>query len=392
MSMSTNSPLSFPQAPRAILVVCTQRIGDVLLATPLVRSLKRQWPQAQIDMVVYRGTEGVLEANPDVRRVICVERRAGWLQRLADAARLWRRYDLACAVIGSSRCRLYAWAGGRKRIGLVEPHRAKRLSRFMLHSTALDEHQRVHTVTSHLGLARLLGITPYADVIAPGIADDAARREAFDARLAPVLGRRFVVLHPSPMYRYKQWRLDGWVRLIAWLRDQGYAIALSGGPAPAEIDYAKQVVAAAGEPVLNLVGQLTLGETAELIRRAQLFVGPDTGVTHIAAACATPTVALFGPTNPVRWGPWPAGWPAGQEPWPRIGSARHNNVFLLQGDGDCVPCGFEGCDRHVESESKCLTGLDSARVIGAAAQLLGLPPPKEAGGPIAAIRLAIDRG
>lgn len=389
--MTATYPVLLQQTPRAILIVCTQRIGDVLLVTPLVRSLKRQWPQAQIDMLVYRGTEGVLEANPDVRNVISVERRAGWLQRFIEAVRLWRRYDLACAVIGSSRCRLYAWAGGRKRIGLVEPHRAKRLSRFALHRTALDEHQRVHTVTSYLALTQLIGVTPHADVVAPGIPDNGARRKAFDARLAPLAGQRFAVLHPYPMYRYKQWRLDGWVSLIAWLRDQGYAVALSGGPAAAEIAYAEQVAAEAGAPVLNLVGQLTLGETAELIRRAGLFVGPDTGVTHIAAACGTPTVALFGPTNPVRWGPWPAGWPAGQEPWPHKGSARRNNVFLLQGDGDCVPCGFEGCDRHLESESQCLIGLEAERVIGAAAQLLDLPVPKEAAGPIAAIRLTIDR-
>lgn len=390
--MNRTSPLSFARVPRSVLVVCTQRIGDVLLSTALVRSIKRQWPQAQIDMLVYQGTEGVLENNPDLRRVIGVARHAPLWRRLVEAARLWRRYDLACATIGSSTSRLYAWAGARKRVGLMEPHRANRLSRFLLDRTALDEHKRVHTVTSNLALTPLIGVSPHAEVVAPGVADEPGKRAAFDARLAPLQGHPFVVLHPYPMYRYKQWRLDGWVAMIGWLRERGYAVALSGGPAAAEIEYAARVVAAAGEPVLNLVGQLRLGETAELIRRAKLFIGPDTGATHIAAASGTPTIALFGPSNPVRWGPWPAGWPAGQEPWLHVGSARRGNVYLLQGEGTCVPCGFEGCDRHRDSESRCLTEMDVSRVIDAAAQLLDLPRAADAGGGASVIRLKVERG
>ena len=58
------------KAPRRILVVVTRRIGDVLLATPVIRSLRRHWPEAAIDMLVFRGTEGVLAGNPDIRRVL----------------------------------------------------------------------------------------------------------------------------------------------------------------------------------------------------------------------------------------------------------------------------------------------------------------------------------
>jgi heptosyltransferase-3 len=67
-------------------------------------------------------------------------------------------------------------------------------------------------------------------------------------------------------------------------------------------------------------------------------------------------------------------------------------VYLLQGEGACVPCGFEGCDRHRDSESQCLTGMEVSRVADAAAQLLDLPRPVDAADPTAAIRLKIDRG
>ncbi|RKP44947.1 glycosyltransferase family 9 protein [Trinickia fusca] len=366
----------FLHPPRTILVVCTRRIGDVLLTTPLVRSLKAQWPDAQIDMLVFRGTEGVLEHNPDIRRVIVVAQRARMGERLADAARIWRRYDLACAAIPSDRARFYTWFAGRKRVGLLDWTRVTRFARFMLNRFAINDDRVAHTVTSVLALADVVGVAPVGQVVAPGIGDDPASRARFDARFDNVPGisreQPLVVLHPYPMYTYKQWRVEGWAETIAWLRAQGFAVALTGGPAPAEQAYARQVVEAAGEPVLNLVGQLTLGETAETIRRAKLYIGPDTGVTHIAAACGTPTLALFGPSNPVRWGPWPDRWPAGDAPWPLQGSGRRGNVYLLQGEGACVPCKLEGCDRYVDSFSECLTGLETRRVIAAAADLLGI--------------------
>ena len=378
--MAALFPSSRP--PRSILVVCTRRIGDVLLTTPFVRSLKAQWPDTPIDMLVFRGTEGILEHNPDVRRVIVVAQRARLRERIADAAKIWRRYDLACAAVSSDRPRFYCWFAGRKRIGLVDPNRVTLLTRLMLHGIAINHHESVHTVNSSLALTPLLGIEPRAEVVAPGIGDDPVRRAEFDARIhappAVLPGQPFVVLHPYPMFAYKRWHLEGWVELIAWLRSQGFAIALSGGPAAEEREYAERVAAAAGGPVLNMVGQLSLGESAEMIRQARLYVGPDTGATHIAAATGTPTIAIFGPSDPVRWGPWPCGWPAGVDPWPLRGSGRHNNVYLLQGEGDCVPCRGEGCEGHVASRSDCLANLSASRVIGAAAELLGLPAPSVA--------------
>jgi heptosyltransferase-3 len=370
--------ISFRRPPRSILIVSTRRLGDVLLVTPLVRSFKAHWPNVDIDVLVFRGTEGVLENNPDIRRVIAVEPRGALRTRIADALRLWRRYDLACSMISSDRAQSYAWFAGRRRIGLVEPERITRLARFFLQSIALDQHRLVHVVTSNLALAALVGAPRVAKVVAPSAGTDPARRARFEARFAGLPpAQPLAVVHPYPMYAYKQWRIEGWAQTIVWLRAQGFAVALSGGPAQAERDYADAVAAAAGEPVLNFVGQLSFGETADMIRRAKLFIGPDTGATHVAAATGTPTLALFGPSNPTRWGPWPNDWPAGDEPWALRGSAQRSNVYLLQGEGACVPCKLEGCERNVNSYSACLTEMDAGRVIAAAAQLLGLPPPAQ---------------
>jgi lipopolysaccharide heptosyltransferase III len=91
----------------------------------------------------------------------------------------------------------------------------------------------------------------------------------------------------------------------------------------------------------------------------------------MAAALGVPTVAMFGPSNPIKWGPWPKDWSASStSPWQFRGSQRQGNVFLLQGEGDCVPCLHEGCDRHIESLSDCLQTLPVSRVIEAVRSML----------------------
>jgi heptosyltransferase-3 len=123
-----------------------------------------------------------------------------------------------------------------------------------------------------------------------------------------------------------------------------------------------------------MAGKLSLAESAFLISRAKCYVGPDTALTHVAAALGTPTVALFGPSNPVKWGPWPRGYNADSNPYQMRGTQHVGNVVLLQGEGDCVPCMEEGCDRRITSLSACLQGMPVEKVVAALGELgLSLP-------------------
>jgi heptosyltransferase-3 len=189
-------------------------------------------------------------------------------------------------------------------------------------------------------------------------------------RMRPLAGAPFAVLHPYPKYRYKMWTPAGWIALAQELGARGLAVVFTGGPEPAETAYVDEIIRALPGRALNLAGTLSLAETAELIRRARLYVGPDTAVTHIAAATGRPTIALFGPSNPVKWGPWPSAWNSSASPWPRRGSGRCGNVYLLQGPGECVPCLLEGCERHLDSSSDCLDQLAVGTVLEAVTGLL----------------------
>jgi heptosyltransferase-3 len=146
-------------------------------------------------------------------------------------------------------------------------------------------------------------------------------------------------------------------------------VVLTGGPDPVERT-AVAAIAQALPSAVNLAGKLTLAEAAFLLSQARLYIGPDTAITHLAAALGIPIVALFGPSDPVKWGPWPASYASDGNPWQRHGSQRVGNVALIQGNGLCVPCLLEGCERNIDSLSDCLQQLPAARVIAAAAALL----------------------
>jgi len=106
------------------------------------------------------------------------------------------------------------------------------------------------------------------------------------------------VLHLAPRFRYKRWHTPGWHALMRWLAGQGLRVVITGGPGEDERAYVREVLAEAAVPVIDVCGRLRFAQTADLLRRAALYVGPDTATTHLAAACETPTVALFGPTDP----------------------------------------------------------------------------------------------
>ena len=363
------APLAFDTPPARVLVIVTRRIGDVLLATPVLRSLKAAWPQSSIDVLVFAGTQGFLAGNRDVARVITVPERPRFSDHLKLAKTLLRRYDLALSLLPGDRPTIYAWAAGKRRVGLLATDRKSHWKRWLLDAWVPFEAIETHTVRMHLALLGAVGVEALASVVPSWTIEDEKR---VDTLLAPLAGRRYAVLHPYPKFRYKMWTDEGWAAVGAWLESNGWSIVITGGPEAAEREYTARL-ARSMPGALDLTGSLSLGAVSLVLSRAGLYVGPDTAVTHAAAALGVPTVALYGPSNAVKWGPWPKGHSASANPWAMKGTQAARHVRLVQGIGECVPCGFEGCGRHIESTSDCLTGMPAERVISAIQELTAEP-------------------
>ena len=347
--------------PRRVLVIVTRRIGDVLLATPVFRSLKRAWPGVTIDALVFSSTAGAISANTDISRILAIPERPGLLQHIVFIMKLFRHYDLALSLVPGDRPTFYAYLAGRKRVGLLLATRKESWKRRLLHHWVTYDLACKHTLLTHLSVLGPLGVAPVAEVAASW--READQRRAIEV-LAPLGGNRYVVLHLYPKFNYKMWSDAGWIALARWITARGLRIVLTGGGDTAELEYVRRLADSMNAP-LNLAGQLTLNESACVLARAVAFIGPDTALTHMAAALGVPTVAFFGPTDPVKWGPWPKGHDASRTPWRRLGNQSSGRVRLLQGRSPCAPCNKEGCDRHVASFSDCLLELPAARVINA---------------------------
>ena len=358
------------KAPGSVLVVVTRRIGDVLLATPLIRSIKAAWSQTKIDALVFAGTEGMLEANPDLRRVLTIAERPRLLTHARFIAGLAFRYDIALSCLAGDRPTLYASIAGRWRAGLIEPGNGARWKSWLLSRSIAFDNLDTHTVAMDLAFAELLGIAPRHEVVVNWSAADAALVVALvgaGGHKAP-----YAVLHVHPKFNYKMWHVEGWIGLAQWLAGRGLTPVLTGAGDPVEIEFVSAIARRMPDGTINLAGQLSLAQTASLIAGARLFVGPDTATTHIAAALGVPTIALYGPSNPVKWGPWPEGFAGAPSPWRRAGTQTVGNVRLVQGPGACVPCRNEGCDRHITSFSDCLQQLPLDTVIAAAGRALAV--------------------
>jgi heptosyltransferase-3 len=169
------------------------------------------------------------------------------------------------------------------------------------------------------------------------------------------------------MFVYKRWTEAGWRALAGGLRERGLAVAATG--ANSDRGYLDAIWR--DTPVLRLDGELAWPELTALIAGARVYIGPDTAITHLAAATGAPTIALYGPTDPRLWGPWPRG--GLEAPWQAAGTIqRRGNVWLVQNPLPCLPCQLEGCERRLDSHSQCLDELTLTQVLAAVDQALAM--------------------
>lgn len=366
---------------RSILLVCTRRIGDVLLVTALLRSLRLAYPGATIDVLVNRASAVALDGNPDVRERIVVSEPARGGETWGVVRRIFRRYELSISTLSSDRPHLLAWLAAPRRVSIVPPagQSGARWKRWLTQSwTPLDTHV-THAVIQYLRLADCLHIPRHWQLVPP--------RSQDTAEIAAVAGAgwrqaRFAVLHPAPMFRYKSWTVEGWRGLIRWLASRAMRVVLTGGPSTDEQAYVRRVLADLDLPadvVINSAGRLSFAALTPLIEGAAVFVGPDTSVTHLAAATGRPTVALFGPSSPVAWGPWPQGFSENLDsPWTMTAPLQQRkNVWIVQGITHCVPCLQEGCDRRPDSRADCLDQLPLSRVVAVVERALAANEPAQ---------------
>src|SRR5262245_49859346 len=342
--------------PSRILVISLRRIGDLLLTTPLIRSLRRAWPNAEIDVLVFANTAGIVEGNPDINRVIAMPSRPTFAESARLLTRLWRQYDIAGPTQSGARPTARALPAAPSGAG-VRTDDARWLARG-LNGVGLQGRVsaagKLHRAEQMLCLADVLAVPRVPEAVGPAAASH--------SRI--VDGDNFALVHATPMFAYKEWTPEGWRALASGLAQRGLPVVAIGGPGDIERRYLDAVWTG-----VSAIHQVEWPEMMHLLRRARVYIGPDTSVTHLAAAAGCRTVALFGPTDPRVWGPWPIGGLA--TPWDASGTVQNRgNVWIVQNPLPCMPCTLEGCERNIRSRSTCLDELTPDQVLGAIDQAL----------------------
>ncbi len=279
-------------------------IGDVVQATAVVQALKQRWPALVCTVATNATSAPVVRAHPAVSGIIDagnpgVRSLSGW----RSTVRLWRNlcagmFDLAVVPDRSPVLAAVTFlARIPVRVGLDSGGRG-RLYTFRV-APAPDEHELYQAGQ----LVKLLGIETLPSPTFH--ASEAACKEAATL-VAPFAGRPIALVAPGggenagTTMTNKRWTPQGFASVANSLRTGGYVVLVVGGPGDVEV--ASQVVASS-PGAINLAGQLPLDVAGALQGQAAVFVGNDSGLSHLAAAAGCPTVAIFGPTSPSLYAP-----------------------------------------------------------------------------------------
>lgn len=348
---------------RRILLLRLERIGDLLMTLDAIDDVRRRWPEAEIDLAVGSWNESIAACLAVPARVHIAD--VPWLSRgerptswraLLGAARVWRRhrYDMVVNFEPDIRSNMLAWltrapirvgyasgGGGAllTRVGTYNPgrHVAENARRLIAHAAGTTD---LPQATTHPRL------TPPADRL---------------ERVASLIGsapRPLVGIHVSGGRASKQWHLDRFAAVARTIASAtSGTIVLTGGSADREM-VDRVVEQLDGCSVIDAAGQLDLPETAALLSRLDLFISSDTGPMHLAAAVGTPVVALFGPSDPTRYGP----------------NAARQRILRVQ--LPCSPCGQVRLPpvRCRDRVPECMDGITVDAVVDAAFDLLEIEP------------------
>ena len=291
-----------------ILLTKLKHIGDALLMTPTVDAIRARHPDAEITVVVRKGTEGILAGCPAIDRVLTAAAAEGhrrsalnWLEEARVIAELRRKpFDYAFELSDGDRGR---WVCSLARVKMRCTNESLAplpgIWKFAFRNISHFEWRYRHRVEKDFfTVAHMLDLGD-----APGPMRF-ARERTQPSWVSERAGNGGIVFHPATRMVEKFWPEERWVELGRALKPIGAPITISVGPDADEIALGERIAAAIGAEAFCTKGTLTWSQLARVLHSARLFVGVDTAAMHLAAACACPTVAIFGLSSVVQWKPW----------------------------------------------------------------------------------------
>lgn len=346
-----------------ILLIRLRLIGDVVFTTPIVRAVRRQYPDAHIAYAVEPVAAPVISGNCHVNEVLVVPKRRG-MERLRDDMAFARqlrkaRFDIVIDLHGGPRSSWLAWASrAPMRIGYRTTGRSWVYTHVVPRPADLSPRHSVLKQWELLGPLGIGSADPARDPVE--MPDDPAAAERVARALAAAgvdASSDLIVLHVSANNPFRRWPQESFAALVAALaHHRGRRFMITSGPSDADAaraiaDRIGALLPAAGSAVAH--GQFDVSELRALAKHAAVYIGGDSGPMHIAATTGTPIVALFGPTLAERSMPW-------RDP-------RWFAEGVDAGPLPCRPCRQRTCS---PGDFRCLARIGPERVAAAVERAL----------------------
>jgi|SRR5271169_766962 len=323
--------ISLKKNPDKILVIKPSSLGDIIHSLPVLLALWETFPHAKIHWVIAKGFEEILEHHPMVAKLLIInkdqwKRKGKISDTLLEMRTLLRdlkkeSYDLVIDLQGLLRSGLIAYATGAPvRIGFNEAREGGNL--FYTHK--VEGGGNIHAVDRYLKIACTLGCDSQGVWFPLPLIKESENIK----KLKKVLGK-YAVLIPGARWKTKRWPKERFGSLASMLNMKSVVV---GSPSDATI--AHYIQTESKGKTLSMAGKTDLKELISIIRGASYVISNDSGPMHIAAALGIPVIALFGPTNPVRTGPY---------------GGKH---VIITPDIPCAPCYKKKC-----KDIRCMSGI-----------------------------------
>ena len=344
--------------PVEILIVKLSAIGDVVHTLAFLDVLHQNFPKAKIDWLVEEGAAGVIEGHPAIRRVI-ISKRKSWQRNLGEDRRLGQvfrevlsfrndlrqhRYDWVIDLQGLLKSGVLVWfSRGDRKVGMSG---AREGAWLFLKEPSVRVNYEQHAIDRYLEVAGHLdcewdrwdGRIPVSETNGRSV-DQMLSDDGFD-------GGNLVAINPMARWETKLWEPELFATLAdRILQDFSGRIVFTGSKDDRPI--IDNIASNMKHRPLNFAGRTRLKELASLYDRCRLLVTTDTGPMHMAAAMGCPVVALFGPTSPLRTGPY---------------GSKHR---VMTSGAACGPCFKKTCH-----EWSCMRDITVERVHDAVKQVL----------------------
>lgn len=322
---------------KKILVIKMRFHGDMLLTTPVISSLKHQYPDAEIDVLLYQDTRPILSENSEINALYGIaNKKSSGIRKACNFIKLLltlrkNKYDLVVNLADQWMVSLLVRAiPAETKISHQFGHRDSKYWRNSFTHLTVPEGE--HVVLNNLSVLKPLKLKELKTNLTMSYTQDDWKN--IDQKLLDLgVHSSYVVIQPTARQIFKCWDDEKFSAVIDALQLRGYQVVLTSGPSKEDLDCVDHIAnGCQTKPVVELAGKTTFPELGALIAHAALFIGVDSAPMHIAAAVNTPIVCLFGATNHIFWRPWTENavqfWAGDYETMPPRDELDRNKKYL----------------------------------------------------------------